>query len=877
MVKKKNKKLSKKNTPKKSGNKHGSDRKAEHEKRNVHTNEAGVLVKKTHETKKDIAEKKTDKPGIELKEKIKLPKSEHSYKSFFYRRYAKYINRAKKPTIIILKIAAVIFAVIFAVIALLFLIFGRDLPDVGKLKSMNFDETTRIYDRNGNILYSIFDEENRKYVSLNYIAPMAINATLAIEDKNFYKHFGFDPVGIIRAQITNMKEDSMSQGASTITQQLAKNIFLSHEKTYERKIKELLLSMEIELLYSKEEILEMYLNKISYGSNSYGIEAASETYFGKTSKDLNLAESAILASLPKAPSYFSPHGQNRKELMGSCGTPVDPNEKPDVVDNEEILSDGPTETTVLDPPIDTKSESFTQEMEQVVEEEQKCLSIEDPNYVWGRKDYVLQRMVDDGYITKEQMNEAWKQALDLTFKDPKHKIEAPHFVFYVKELLEQKYGKEMVESGGLEVRTTLDPTLQSLAEESIALQAPTNLRYFRANNAGLVAIDPKSGQVLAMVGSVDYWDTTINGQVNTTTSSRQPGSSFKPLIYAAAIQTARIGSGTILGDYKTVFNKKDVPRNSDNTYKGRMTIRNALSQSRNIPAIKAYYLAGEEDKVLEFLGKIGLGSLKKFKDDFNATSQQRGWTFNYGWPMAIGSGEVRLLDLAGAYGALANGGKFVPINPILEVRDRKGNILEKAEIKEGDQVIDAQAAYIVSSIISDSAARPAGSWRNTLTIPGHTVAAKTGTSNKKVGNSIYPNNNLIMGYTPSIVLGVWVGNTDGSQMRGDAWAFKDVGPIWRHFIETFLKDKPDEPFPEPPGIKHIGREVYPENADLKTNFDGKFKQATQQTHADESATQAVATAPDASWVTTADPTKKPTTTKPTAAPSAITPAPDLPW
>jgi penicillin-binding protein 1A len=789
-----------------------------------------------------------EKHGVKLNDKIDLEKSEHSYRSFFNRRYGRYINGARKPVGIIFKLAIIFFCLALALVASAFLIFGRDLPDVSQLKSMNFDETTRIYDRDGNLLYSIFDSENRKYVPLNYIAPLAVDATLSIEDKNFYSHWGFDLFGIIRAQIANIKDDSISQGASTITQQLAKNVFLSPERTYDRKIKELLLSLEIEWMYSKEEILEMYLNKIAYGSNSFGIEAASETFFGKTAKDLDLLESSVLASLPKAPSYFSPYGQHRDELMGYCKTPAEPDSTLEVVDNEEIMA-GETqvlegsnpEITLADSPAITQQENSTQEAAAVEPAKPKCTGLSDPNYIWGRKDFVMQRMQEDGYVSKEQVDEAWRQGLDLKFLDPVHKIEAPHFVFYIKELLEQKYGKEMVESGGLEVHTSLDPALQSLAEEAVARQAPTNLKYFGADNAGLVAINPKNGQVLAMVGSVDYWNSQIDGQVNVTTSLRQPGSSFKPLIYAAAIMNARIGSGTVLGDYKTLFNKSDVPRNSDNAYHGKMTIRTALAQSRNIPAIKAYYLAGEEDKLLDYLAKIGLGNLKKFKDDFNATALQRGWTFNYGWPMAIGSGEVRLLDLAGAYGVLANGGKFVNMNPILEVRDRKGNVLEKFTASAGEQVIDPQAAYIVTSIISDIAARPAGSWRNTLTIAGHTVAAKTGTSNKKVGNNIYPNNNLIMGYTPSIVVGAWVGNTDGNMMHGDAWAFKDVGPIWQYFLENYLKDKPDEKFPEPEGLKWIGHEVYPSNADMKTNFDGRFKKVeTQQTQDTETSS--------ASWV-----------------------------
>ncbi len=871
-----------------------------------------ALIKGQNPAVKTVA----DENKIKLNEKIELEKSSHSYKSFFHRRYGKYFKIVKKPARIILKIALIFFGSIFLFLAALFLIYGRDLPDVSQLKTMNFSETTRIYDREGNILYSIFDEENRKYVPLNYIAPLAIDATLSIEDKNFYNHWGFDPLGMIRAEMKNVQQDTISQGASTITQQLAKNIFLSPERTYERKIKELLLALQIEWMYTKDEILEMYLNKISYGSNAFGIEAAAETYFGKNAGNLSLVESAVLASLPKAPSYYSPYGQNKDELIGYCGSKDTTPQTMEAVDEEALLNDEtqqqPPKTADESPApapanlkivakstvwaqvrVDGKIQQFTMKANEEKNiafsdniqlylgnadadvglngnpvtglvarrlytyrakdlasnisaeangQSQETLAVEantqpvcnspyDSNYIWGRKDYVLERMMEDRYITKEQFNEAWQQGFKLKFKDPVHKIEAPHFVFYVKQLLEQKYGKELVESGGLEVKTSLDPKLQSIAEEAVAAHAPNNLRAYGADNAAMVALDPKTGQVLAMVGSVDYWDPKIDGQVNVTTSPRQPGSSFKPLVYALAMKKAGLGSGTILSDYKTIFNNKDVPHDADNTYKGKMTIRTALSNSRNIPAIKAYYLAGEEEELLNFLDKLGLTGLRKFRDDFNKDAATRGWTFYYGWPMAIGSGEVPLIDLAGAYGALANEGKFMPVNPILEVRDRKGEILEKFEPHEGDQVIDPQVAYVISSILSDVLAKPAGEWRNSMTISGHTVAAKTGTSNKKIGRSIYPNNNLMIGYTPSIVAAVWIGNTDGGRMWGNAWAFADAGPIWKQFLTAVLKDKPDEPFPQPAGLKWIGKEVYPSFADFKTNFDKRFKRLdeTQQT------------------------------------------------
>lgn len=672
----------------------------------------------------------------------------------------------------LLIVICILFVLMAGAVLTVFLVYGRDLPDVRELKAANFAETTTIYDRDGNVLYRIFGEENRTYVPLKDVNQLVIDATISIEDKNFYHHFGFDPVGIVRAQLNNMNEENNLQGASTITQQLAKNLYLSPEKSFDRKIKELLLALEIEFYYNKDEILEMYFNKIPYGSNAFGIEAAAKTFFGKTSRDLNLVEASILAALPKAPSRFSPYGSNRKELMGHCQ-------------------------------MDT------------------CQSPEDPNYVWGRKDLVLQRMLEDGKISREQLEEAWRDGFEVEFQDLKHTITSPHFVFYVKDYLEKKYGKEVVESGGLEVVTTLDPALQATAEKVIADNYDSSVKKYGANNAAMVVIDPKTGGVLAMVGSLNYWDETIDGQVNVTTSLRQPGSSFKPLVYANAIERAGIGSGTILADYKTKFGDNYLPNNSDNKFGGRMTMRKALAASRNIPAIKAWYLGGEEQPMLDFLDKLGVTSLREYKEAYNSNPERK-WDYSFGPAMAIGSGEVRLLDQAGAFAAFANSGRFNPVNPLLEVRDRDGNVLEKLE-DHSVQAMMPETAYIINSILSDVYARPAGSWRNTLTIPGQNVAAKTGTSNKKIGRANYPNNLLTFSYTPTILVATWVGNSDGSQMYLSAWGLVASAPINKQFLETVLKDKPIVEFEKPAGIIQVGSEYYPPNWDKKKNYDSRFR------------------------------------------------------
>ncbi|MFA5828886.1 MAG: transglycosylase domain-containing protein [Candidatus Gracilibacteria bacterium] len=727
--------------------------------------------------------------------KIFLEKNHHSYLSafnFFLKRRFKKVIFLRKPFKVLIKVMEVFFVIIGIFIVLLFLIFGGGLPDLKQIKNINFAETTRLYDRNGNQLYQIFGKENRKYISLNDIDKKIIKATIATEDKNYYLHFGFDPIGIVRAQIKNSQSDGIAQGASTITQQLAKNIFLSPERTYVRKIKELLLAFELEWIYSKDEILEMYLNKIAYGTNAFGVEAAAQTFFGKPAGNVSLAQASILAALPKAPSYYSPYGPHVKELIGYCDKGQDAN--------------------------------------------YVCTSPQDSHYVWGRKDYVLQRLLEDGQITQNDFLNAWQDSLKITFVKPKIKIEDPHFVFYVKDFLEQRYGKELVENGGLQVTTSIDPQLQAIAEKAVEDQAKTNLRM-GANNAAFVALNPKNGQILAMVGSRDYWDESFDGQVNVVLSPRQPGSSFKPLVYATAVQNAGIGSGTYLDDSKTLFNHKDVPQDYDGKYLGPMTIRQALGGSRNIPAIKAFYVAGGEDQLLVFAEKLGIKSLRSYKDNFNK-DLQHGWTFNYGWPMAIGSGEVSLLEMVGAYGVFANQGKYAPPIPVLEVRDHDGNLIEKFDSPNtGVQVIDPQIAYIISNMLADVWARPAGSWRNLLTIAGQNVAAKTGTSNKVVYGVSVPNNDLTIGYTPSLAAGVWVGNSDGSNMRSNAYSLYTTDPIFHKFFTEALKDKPKEDFPVPAGIKLVGKEVYPSWGAPKKYFENMFVKIeekppeTQQTQA----------------------------------------------
>ncbi len=516
----------------------------------------------------------------------------------------------------------------------------------------------------------------------------------------------------------------------------------------------------------------MYLNKISYGSNAYGIEAAANTFFGKDAKNLTLIEAAILASLPKAPSEYSPYGKNMKALMGYCITDY-------------------------------------------------CNSPIDNNYVWGRKDLVLERMMEDGKISQAAFNQAWHEGFNIKFKKVENTIKAPHFVMYIRNYLEKKYGKKFVESGGLSVYTTLDSNLQNEAQKVITDKYQSNVKAYGADNAALVALNPQNGQVLAMVGSANYWNNDIDGQVNMITSLRQPGSAFKPLVYAAAIENAGIGSGTILGDYRTKFGTNYIPVDSDNHYQGKMNVRRALSSSRNIPAIKAWYLAGGEKVVLSFIDKMGVASLQKFKDNYNS-NPNRHWNFSYGPAMAIGSGEMKLIELADAFAVFADNGRYNPINPILEIKDRNGHVIEKFK-DQSVEVIRPETAFIINNILSDVRARPAGLWRNVLTIKGQNLAAKTGTSNKLIGKTRYPNNLVTLGYTPSIVAATWVGNTDGKRVSLRAWGEFTAAPINKAFLEYALKNKPLIPYPIPDDMIKIGREYYPPNWDRTRNYDSQFK------------------------------------------------------
>ncbi|MBU1178607.1 transglycosylase domain-containing protein, partial [Patescibacteria group bacterium] len=519
----------------------------------------------------------------------------------------------------ILTIAGIMAGVGLVLVIGIFTYLAKDLPSPDKINKRDVAESTKIYDRTGDtLLYEVHGEVKRTLVQLDQITDQAQKATIAAEDQHFYKHFGFDPRGITRSLFSNVTKDTRV-GGSTITQQFVKNSILTSEKTYSRKIKELILALEIELKFSKEEILQMYLNEIPYGANAYGIEAASQEFFNKSAKDLTLAEAALLASLPQRPTYLSPYGSHTDELK-------------------------------------------------------------------GRQEWVLDRMAEDGYITKDEAEAAKQDKLE--YAEAQGGIIAPHFVMYVKEQLAEKYGESTIEEGGLQIYTTLDLNLQRLAEKVVPEGIAKNTKY-NASNAALVAVNPKNGQILAMQGSKDYWDKDNDGNVNVAIRDRQPGSSFKPFAYAKAFEKGYTPD-TMLFDLPTSFSDSYKPENYDRSSSGPINMRKSLAMSKNIPSVKTLYLAGVEDTI-ELARNMGITTL--------------GSADRYGLSLVLGGGEVKLLDETAAFGVFANNGVKQEKISILKIVNQSGQVMVDNTNQDGKQVLDTEVAKMINDVLSDNGAR----------------------------------------------------------------------------------------------------------------------------------------------------------------------------
>ncbi len=616
----------------------------------------------------------------------------------------------------------------------------RDMPNPRRTSERAVAESTRIYDRTGAvILYEIHGDQRRTVIPFDTIPDSVKHATLAAEDINFYRHAGLDWRGIARAIVTNIIHGNFSQGGSTITQQFVKNSLLSPEKTVIRKIREQILALLLERNYSKDEIFGFYLNQIPYGANAYGINAAAELYFNKEPRGLTLAQSAALASLPKAPTYYSPYGPHKKELL-------------------------------------------------------------------SRKDRVLDRMADAGLVARPDADAAKAEA--LAFAPPREAIRAPHFVEYVRDYLNKKYGEQFVEQGGLKVTTTLDWTLQEQAEKIVREGAEANEKLVRASNAALVAIDPRSGDILTMVGSRDYLAQPLpegcaagitcafDPYVNIATAQRQPGSAFKPFVYATAFKKGYTPE-TVLFDVATEFNPlcnpdgspgpavRDPktcyhPQDYDGTFRGPVSMRQAIAQSLNVPSVKILYLAGIPDSI--------------------ATAQDMGITTltepdRYGLSLVLGGAEVTLLDITAAYGIFAAEGIRRPTAAVLKVEGSNGAVLEEKK-DTATPVLDTEVSRIINDLLSDNEARvPVFSPHSSLYFSDYKVAAKTGTTQDY-------RDAWTIGYTPSLAAGVWVGNNNNAAMNQKGLSVMVAGPLWHKFMQFALAAHPPEAFtpaspPEP--------------------------------------------------------------------------------
>lgn len=591
----------------------------------------------------------------------------------------------------------------------------RDIPSTATIGITNYPQSTKIYDRNGELLYTIFTSRNQTYAPFNKIPKHVKNATIVLEDRDFYKHGAIDIKGITRAFISTVFKREV-QGGSTITQQLVKNSLLTPEQTISRKVKEIILAFVVESIYSKDKILEMYLNQVPYGGTAYGVEAASRVYFNKPVEKLSLSESAFLAALPEAPSVYSPFG-SRPEL--------------------------------------------------------------------GKKRQLeaLRKMREQGYITRKE--EQMGAVQELKFSKIQNKIFAPHFVFYIKDLLVQKYGQRAVEQGGLNVITSLDLDIQNYAQASVSAEIDDIERYNVSNGAALVT-NPATGEILAMVGSRNYFDTEIDGNVNVTISRRQPGSSIKPINYATGLAKGYTAA-TPFVDKQTCFPNPGrtpyCPVNYDGKFHGVAQMRFALANSYNIPAVKMLKLNGVE-AMIATASAMGITT-------FDSPDR-------YGLSLTLGGGEILMTDMAQAFGVLANGGYKIPLAPILKVTDAKGNTLEEYKPPRspifGKKILDPGIAFIISQILSDNGARGQAFGTNSvLRIGNYPVSVKTGTTNDY-------RDNWTIGYTPSYVVAVWVGNNDNRPMSGIVSGVTGAAPIWHEIMAHLLEGKPKEAQSKPDNV-----------------------------------------------------------------------------
>ncbi len=630
--------------------------------------------------------------------------------AFYYQRLSRSINK-KIPKKV--RVAIVSITVLLAFLGYTFFTLqtAYQLPNPNRLTSTDRPLTTEFYDRNSKLLYRLYEGKNRSLVKLDELPPFVAEATISIEDKNFYQHFGVDPIAMIRALHANLKGNSL-EGASTITQQLIKNTLLTPERTYTRKIREAILSFWAERIYSKQEILQMYLNEVAYGGTAWGIEAASMMYFGKEAKYLTLSEATFLAGLPASPTLYSPYGPN-------------------------------------------------------------------PQLAKQRQRQVLSRMVEDGYINQTEADKAYNQKLNLL--PASSNIKAGHMVMYVKNLLADRYGPRVISQGGLKIYTTLDLDIQEAAEK-IVKEEVEKAQNLNVHNGAAMVTDPKTGQILAMVGSRDYRYNGF-GNFNVTTANRQPGSSIKVITYAAAFKKGFSPGNTILDTlvvFKDEWGNSYSPVNYDGVYRGPVSLRSALGSSYNTTAVR-------------LLSTIGMDSFFQTARNLGITTFND--TKNYGLSITLGAAEVKMIDMMSVYGTLANMGTKHTPTAILKVVDSEGNVIEEFS-DQGEDVLSPEVAYLIVDVLSDNKARtPAFGPNSLLNIKGTQVAVKTGTSDNKKDNWTF-------GFSTDYVIGVWVGNNDGSLLNQNlASGVTGAAPIWNRIITSLTDNKPTAHFLRPDGLE----------------------------------------------------------------------------
>lgn len=622
--------------------------------------------------------------------------------------------------------------VILLVAGLLIWVSTLDIPDLSSFDERRILQSTKLYDRTGEVLlYDLHQDVRRTAIPFEEMPDSIKEATVAIEDDQFYDHIGIDIVAIFRAAIANLQEGGVAQGGSTITQQVIKNSILERDQTLTRKVKEAILAIKLEQVMTKDEILEVYLNESPYGGTIYGIEEAAQAFFGKSARDLTNAEAAYLAAIPQAPTRLSPYGNNRDQLE-------------------------------------------------------------------ARQQRVLDRMRLNGFLTMDEYEEAMAEEVEFETEIVSG-IKAPHFVMYIREQLAEQFGEEALAEKGFKVITTLDWELQQAAEEIVAERVAYNVDNFNASNASMVATDPQTGDVLVMVGSKDYFAEDVDGNFNVALADRQPGSSIKPFVYATAFSRGYLPQ-TILFDVPTQFstacepfdfsNQDEcyAPRNYNNEFVGPISMRNALAQSLNIPAVKTLYLAGVNSS-LKLAADMGITTLND--------------PDRYGLTLVLGGGEVRLLDMTHAYGVFANRGVRAEPRSILRIEDTNGNVIEESEVIE-TRVMEANVADMISDVLSDNVARtPLWGSNSLINFTNRDVAVKSGSTNNF-------RDAWIMGYTPNLAVGAWAGNNNNESMFGLSGLI--TSPMWRDFMDVALEKVEPQTFVQPTinvsGVKPVIRGEY---------------------------------------------------------------------